>query len=940
MQNLSKLGLASGLPLTDDDVLALFHRLFDHWLDAVLLMRPTGVVWAVNPAACALFGGPTSEIGERTTSQGPSAWVDDADPRLRQLLAEREAKGAARGEIRMRRLNSEIFDAEVSSYRLDDAIQSPAFILTVRDLTAQRAAERRAVHSEQRLGFALQAAEIGDWSLDLSTGIGRRSLHHARCFGDDDADAPWGYADFMSRIDPMDRKAVEERLQQAQAADGTVDVEFRVRWPDGSVHWLWVKGRYYADSEGRPRSLAGIVADVTARNQVREALLLSQQKFKIAFSNNPAAIALTRLEDGCVVDVNETWLAMTGERREAVIGLSARFMWPKPQDAQRFIEELQAHQALHGWEQEFKNRAGVAFMAQLAAQVLSIGGETMILSTLIDITDQKRTQGALREREALLSTLTDRARVGMVMVDSNRRYVFANAAYAEILGLESLAIVGKRIADVLPAVFEDQIRPKLDLALAGLTVSYELTVPRRANWEGDRVFQVTYDPPVSTIHGPCVIGVIIDITDRVRAQLALQNLAANLEQRVLERTNELAIARDAQAAANRAKSTFLANMSHEIRTPLNAIIGLNALMRRDGVTPEQAQRLNKIDSACQHLLSTINDILDLSKIEAGRVQIETSDFHLSAVLDAVQSIIAESARVKGLAITVDGDAVPLWLRGDPTRLRQALLNYAGNAVKFTEQGSIGLSAKLLQDRGEELLVRFSVTDTGIGLAPDQIPRLFQSFEQADSSVTRKFGGTGLGLAITKRLAELMDGECGVDSAAGVGSTFWFTAVLQPGHGTLPATEIGTPSKPEDRLRRQYRGARVLLVEDNEVNAEVALAMLHGVGLAVDVAADGQEAVAMAGASSYDLVLMDMQMPVMGGLEATRAIRLLAGWSSRPILALTANAFDEDRVACKAAGMNDFIGKPMEVGALYSALLTWLDTSSAPGASGASGHHGP
>jgi two-component system sensor histidine kinase/response regulator len=310
------------------------------------------------------------------------------------------------------------------------------------------------------------------------------------------------------------------------------------------------------------------------------------------------------------------------------------------------------------------------------------------------------------------------------------------------------------------------------------------------------------------------------------------------------------------------------------------------------------------------------------------VQIETVNFQLSEVLDAVRALIVESAHAKGLAITVDSDAVPAWLRGDPTRLRQALLNFAGNAVKFTEKGSITLGAKLMQDRSGELLVRFSVTDTGIGLAPTQITRLFQPFEQADASITRKFGGTGLGLVITKRLAELMQGECGVDSRKGVGSTFWFTAVLRRGHGVLPAAAMESPTTAEDLLRRHHRGARVLLAEDNDVNREVALALLEGVGLGVEVAGYGQEALAMAEAGHYDLVLMHMQMPLMGGIEATRAIRLLEGWQSRPILALTANAFDDDRMACRAAGMNDFISKPMNVDALYSTLLKWLDWAAA------------
>jgi PAS domain S-box-containing protein len=417
---------------------------------------------------------------------------------------------------------------------------------------------------------------------------------------------------------------------------------------------------------------------------------------------------------------------------------------------------------------------------------------------------------------------------------------------------------------------------------------------------------------------------LLDITARKHAEDALRQLNAVLETRVQQRTTELAGARDLAEQASRVKSEFLANMSHEIRTPLNAIVGLNYLMRREGVTPEQAARLDKIDSASKHLLSLINDILDLSKIEAGQVRLDTSNFHLSAVLDTVASIIAESARAKGLTIETDANAVPLWLRGDPARLRQALLNFAGNAIKFTECGSIALRAKLLEDCGDELLVRFSVEDTGIGIAAEAIPRLFQVFEQADASINRNFGGTGLGLAITKRLTRLMGGECGVDSKPGVGSTFWFTAPLLRGHGVLPAVNANSAADAEALLRRRHRGERILVAEDNPVNQEVLLAILHGVGLNAAVAANGQEAVALAKVGDYCMALMDMQMPLMGGLEATRAIRELPDWRARPILALTANAFDEDRLACKEAGMDDFIIKPVDVNALYATILHWLD----------------
>ena len=627
-------------------------------------------------------------------------------------------------------------------------------------------------------------------------------------------------------------------------------------------------------------------------------------------------------QDGSFKRINEIELKWLGYQREEIVGrmklpdvLTAASQKVFEQNFPIFLERGW----LSGLELEMVRKDGsiIPVLIQATAIRDEQGRIQSSRTTVFDLTERKRTE----EKLIKLSLALEQSTESIVITDAEVNIEFVNDAFTRISGYGREEAIGQKPSFLKSGLTSQDTYGKIWAALkAGQSWQGDL-INRRKN--GEIYPEHTILSPILQADGSVTgyLGVKADITEKRRTEEELVRYREHLEELVKQRTADLLIAKEVAEEATRAKSVFLANMSHEIRTPLNVIIAIGYLLRRDIGDTFHQNRLEQLCASSEHLLALIDDILDLSKIEAQRIELASADFSLAAVVDRVVRMVASRAQEKSLplSVAVAPRLQGLFLKGDELRLSQVLINLCVNAVKFSERGAVSLAIDAMAEEVAQVELRFTVKDAGIGIAPADQARLFQAFEQVDSSTTRSHGGTGLGLSISQRLVEMMGGTIEVDSQLGAGSTFSFALLLQRGvaSGLVPAaTSAGL-------VEANFQGRRVLFAEDHPQSQEILLDMLEGIGCAADVAADGVEAVDCAQERNYDLILMDMQMPRLDGLEATRAIRRLPGYRDIPIIALTANAFAEDRQSCLDAGMSDYLAKPVTPAKLSAALGRWL-----------------
>jgi PAS domain S-box-containing protein len=784
--------------------------------------------------------------------------------------------------------------------------------LIARDARQRRDAERKAREADGRFRAVF---EQSPFAMAITAPDGRFlqvNQSFARMFGyteDELLAASW-----MDLTHPDDIGRTLKLIEKLRAAsDLYFQLDKRYLHRSGAVILANIRLSTVKDSAGQEIFRVVQIEDVTSHKRAEEALSESEDRFRTIADSCPTMLWVTGPEGGSVF-LNKALRQFSGVTPDELEGGKWQLS-VHPDDLEcysgQFGEAVRTQTSFRAEARVRRADGEWRWLGSHAAPRISSGGVFLgHVGLSSDITARLEAEQALRSSEEKFRQLAENIReVFWILSPAGNRVLYVSPAYEQVWGrtCESLYDNPRSWKEAIHPEDVQQAHQSFESQLRGepLESEYRIVTPDgKMKWIRDRAFPI-YDDSGRMMR---LVGIAEEITERKLYQ------------------DELIRARESADAANQAKSRFLANMSHEIRTPMNGVLGMLQLLMMTNLTPKQRRFTSVAQSSGQALLKILDDVLDLSKIEARKVVLEDAAFNLRDIFADLAQLVTLQANAKSgnLSVITQVDAkAPQLMRGDPHRLRQILSNLSTNAVKFTEAGSITLAADMQSCAGDSVTLRFSVTDTGIGIPQDKIKTLFSPFVQADASTTRKFGGTGLGLAICKQLAGMMGGSIGVDSVEGTGSTFWFTATL----GCVAASAASSPVRAQAAALPpvsppSVSAARILVAEDNSTNREVVLAQLGKLGYLAEAVNTGAEAVEAVRQTDYDVVLMDCQMPIMDGFEATRKIRTELG-SKIPIVAVTADAMPADRERCLQEGMNDYLSKPIDIKQLAEKIVKWL-----------------
>ncbi len=779
----------------------------------------------------------------------------------------------------------------------------------LQDITPVKQAQVALRERDIRWRLAVDGFGDGAWELNVQSRDVFYSVDYKAMLGYQDEEFPNEYQSWLEHVHPDDLAMVRRLVADYLLSTAPLGAaEYRLRCKNGAYKWILSRALITArDATGKPLILTGLQTDITELKKAQEALDDASRRLSTVIANFQEGLVLED-ENRRIMLANDalcgllrsdhTPAGLVGQEGALLAGESSKFVQNPLQYAARITALLRRRKLAVGDVLKLKDGRTIRRdFTPIYDHERYIGH----LWKFEDITARAKAEDDLRRREEKYRGIIENMSLGLVEADLNDHLLYANQSFCDMTGFCNDELTGHRLSPLLLSGADlELVESKLASRQRGIADSYEIAVTTKA---GEAKWLLVSGAPLHDDGQQLIgsIGIYLDVTPQKRLEASLREAKGLAE------------------VSTRAKQDFLARMSHEIRTPMNAILGMSQLLAKTALDGPQASYLHAITASAENLLVIINDILDMSKIEAGRLMVEKIGFCTGQLYTQLEKTLQYKAQEKGLAFVTRIDpAVPAVLLGDPYRITQILLNLAGNAVKFTEQGTVTVSCGLVERLAGEVLVEFTVHDTGIGIDAGYLARVFDDFSQEDASVTRKFGGTGLGLGISQKLVELLGGDLRIESTKNQGTTIRFALRLPVG------TRRDVPRKDGadvSGLQHALRGKRILLVEDNVFNRMLATIFLTNAEMVVTEAANGQIAVALAQSQPFDLILMDVQMPVMDGYEATACLRQHLG-PAVPIIALTANAITGEREKCLSAGMSDYLTKPFQEAALVKMVYDW------------------